>query len=200
MLLGFTLGVETGEDLGAYSKDRIFQPLGLVDDLVFRPRRQERQIAHTRADEPPGIVNDLNARALGGVAGHAGLFGTAQGAGVIGGQVLLSLRSSEGFFDQVTTRVFCSRTGRGNQEGRPLGFDGPSSEGSSSGRLFSSDSLGHTGFTGTSLWMDPQTDLIVVLLTNRVFMGESDFRIKAFRPVLHDSVVEEAGGTYTNPA
>ena len=64
-------------------------------------------------------------------------------------------------------------------------------EGSSSGRFFSPSVLGHTGFTGTSLWIDLARELTVVLLTNRVFMGESDLRIKAFRPTVHDAVMEE---------
>jgi CubicO group peptidase (beta-lactamase class C family) len=140
-------------------------------------------------------VNDLNARALGGVAGHAGLFGTAKGVAKMAAEILSSLASARGFFDRATTSAFCTGVGPRNGNNRALGFDTPSIEGSSAGHQFSSRSVGHTGFTGTSLWIDPETDVIVVLLTNRVFMGESDFRLTAFRPKLHDTIMGEIGGT-----
>jgi len=191
MLLAFIFEHETGHTVESFAKSRIFDPLGLAEDLMFNPHGQERRTALTRKGEPAGLVNDLNARALGGVAGHAGLFGTASGAGRIGAEILSGLKSEHGFFSQAVTRLFCRRVAGGQESTRALGFDTPSVEGSSCGRFFSSNSLGHTGFTGTSLWIDPVQDLVVVLLTNRVFMGESDFRIKAFRPLVHDAVMEE---------
>ncbi|MFZ5867765.1 MAG: hypothetical protein ACOYXY_17915 [Thermodesulfobacteriota bacterium] len=77
MLLGFLLAAETGQDLKAFSQKRIFDPLGLAEELRFCPAAHGDRIVWTRQDDPPGLVNDLNARALGGVAGHAGLFGAA---------------------------------------------------------------------------------------------------------------------------
>jgi len=189
MLLGFIIEKETGRNLEQFSRERIYEPLGLAEDLLFCPNNLKR-IAMTRVGDTPGLVNDLNARALGGISGHAGLFGTAKGAAALSGEILKSLKESGRFFDKETTRTFCARAGFTPDSTRTLGFDTPSEEGSTSGRLFSKDSVGHTGFTGVSLWIDIQRDLIVVLLTNRVFLGEADLRIKGFRPMLHDAVME----------
>jgi len=191
MLLGFIIEKETGRNLEQFSRERIYEPLGLADELLFRPK-DDKRIAMTRAADFPGLVNDLNARALGGISGHAGLFGTAKGVAALAGEILMSLKESRRFFDKETTRTFCAHAGFTQDSTRTLGFDTPSEEGSTSGGLFSRDSLGHTGFTGVSLWMDIPHDLIVVLLTNRVFMGEADLRIKAFRPMIHDAVMEHA--------
>ncbi len=190
MLLAWIIECETGEDLETFSKERIYKPLGMKNDLIFRPVAEKRAVVWTRTGDPPGLVNDLNARALGGVAGHAGLFGTAGGVCALAGQILLSLKSLKGFFNRDCMKTFSTRAGFSTGSTRALGFDTPSADGSSSGRLFSAESLGHTGFTGTSLWIDPTRDLSLVLLTNRVFMGEADQRIKKFRPLIHDAVME----------
>ena len=191
ILLGFILEIETGKRLEIFTSEEIFGPLGQARNLMFLPMCDKDRTALTRKGDPPGVVNDLNARALGGVAGHAGLFGTAHGVAEVGSRILLSLKWPDSFFDKNATRLFCTKAQFGNPCTRPLGFDTPTPEGSSSGRFFSPASLGHTGFTGTSLWMDPERELIVVLLTNRVYAGESDFRIKEFRPLVHDAIVEE---------
>lgn len=189
MLLGFIIEKETGRNLEQFSRERIYEPLGLAEDLLFCPNNLKR-IVMTRAGDSPGLVNDLNARALGGVSGHAGLFGTAKGVAALAGEILMSFKENGRFFDKDTVRSFCARAGFTSDSTRTLGFDTPSEEGSTSGRLFSRDSVGHTGFTGVSLWIDIPRDLIVVLLTNRVFVGEADLRIKGFRPMLHDAVIE----------
>jgi CubicO group peptidase (beta-lactamase class C family) len=189
MLLGFIIEMETGRNLEQFSRERIYEPLGLADDLLFRPK-DDKRVAMTRAGDFPGLVNDLNARALGEVSGHAGLFGTAKGVAALSGEILMSLKENGRYFDKETTRAFCARAGFTPNSTRTLGFDTPSEEGSTSGTLFSKDSVGHTGFTGVSLWIDIPRDLIVVLFTNRVLMGEADLRIKEFRPMLHDSVME----------
>lgn len=194
MLLGFILELQSGMAIDRYARKRVFHPLGLSGELIFRPDETGRTSC-TRQGEPPGLVNDLNARALGRVAGHAGLFGSALAVYLVAKTVLLSLNSDAGYFSRSITREFCARTGLGTSSTRALGFDTPSKEGSSCGRFFSSKSIGHTGFTGTSLWMDPDRSLIVVFLTNRVFMGESDFRIKELRPLIHDAVIESLAGT-----
>jgi CubicO group peptidase (beta-lactamase class C family) len=189
ILLGFIIEKETGRDLEQFTREMIYEPLGLTEDLLFTPQAGKRT-AMTRVGELSGLVNDLNARALGGVAGHAGLFGTGRGVAALAGEMLLSLKESGRFFNSDVTRTFCTRAGFTTDSTRALGFDTPSEKGSTSGRLFSKDSVGHTGFTGVSLWIDIPRELIVVLLTNRVFMGEADFRIKEFRPMIHDAVME----------
>lgn len=191
ILLSFALYAETGQRLDQFARSMIYEPLAVAQDLTFLPVGNEWRTALTRQGDPPGLVNDLNTRILGGVSGHAGLFGTAKAVSLLAQETLGSLTSDRGFFDVEVTKTFCRRAGFTTESTRALGFDTPSVEGSSSGRLFSQRSLGHTGFTGTSLWMDPDGQRIVVLLTNRVFMGEADQRMKSFRPVLHDAVMKE---------
>lgn len=190
MLLAFIVESETGQSLPLFARSNVYEPLGLQADLLFLPSKEEHEIAWTRDDDPPGVVNDLNARSLGGISGHAGLFGTERGVAAMAQQFLLSLKSPEGFFDRTTMRMFCNRAAFVPGCTRALGFDTPSEEGSSSGAHFSPNSIGHTGFTGVSLWIDVQRELIVVLLTNRVYKGESDSRIKTFRPLVHNTIVE----------
>ncbi|MEJ2718251.1 MAG: serine hydrolase, partial [Deltaproteobacteria bacterium] len=100
MTLAFIVEAETGTKMERVSRERIFGPLGLTEDLMFRPAGEETRTARTRGNEPPGLANDLNARALGGVAGHAGLFGTAKGVAKMAAEILASLTSARGFFDQ----------------------------------------------------------------------------------------------------
>lgn len=190
MLLGFMVTRSKWQDLEFFSRELIYNQLGLGNDLMFKPDTTSHDVAQTRPDDSAGVVNDLNARALGGVSGHAGLFGTARGVDALLRQILSGLKSEGSFFDQDVLKVFCRRAGFTAESTRTLGFDTPSEAGSSSGLFFSPESLGHTGFTGTSVWIDPSRDLCVVLLTNRVFMGEADQRIKIFRPLIHDSIME----------
>ena len=191
MLLSFIVEVETGHPLDLFVKEFIYEALGLHHDLMFKPFDFSDRIVRTRSGDSPGLVNDLNARALGGVSGHAGLFGTARGVTEMARQVLLGLQSKEAFFDNSTVSEFCSLAGFHPASSRGLGFDTNLETAASCGSKFSPRSVGHTGFTGTSLWIDPEKELVVTFLTNRVYMGESDFRIKDFRPKLHDAVIEE---------
>jgi CubicO group peptidase (beta-lactamase class C family) len=126
------------------------------------------------------------------VAGHAGLFGT------VGGVLALVLhllevrqgRATHPAYRPEDLRAFLAFRSDLPGTSWTLGFDTPSPAGSSAGRYFSSSSFGHLGFTGTSFWVDPDKDLAVVLLTNRVHPSRDNDRIKAFRPLFHDTVVE----------
>jgi serine-type D-Ala-D-Ala carboxypeptidase len=191
IVLAAILHRETGRPLDVFAREEAFEPLGVAQDLRFRPTGDLDRVAVTRPGEFQGLVNDLNTRALGGMSGHAGLFGTAQGAATVAEEILRSLKSGKSLFDSAITQEFCRKADFVAESTRALGFDMPSAEGSSSGRYFSSECLGHTGFTGTSIWMEPRREIVVTLLTNRVFMGESDGRMKAFRPFLHDAVMQE---------
>lgn len=192
IILGRLLEIATMQDLSAFCRESMFKPLGLQDDLTFCPDPRRQPTACTRFDEPlVAIVNDLNCRALGGVAGHAGLFGTANGVTRMCQRFMQSLVSDQGFFDQRMARTFGQRAGISPGSTRALGFDTPSAVDSSSGRYFSASSLGHTGFTGTSVWMDPERRVVATLLTNRVIMGESDQRIKKIRPLFYDAIMAE---------
>jgi serine-type D-Ala-D-Ala carboxypeptidase len=191
MLLGFAMPLLSGLSLDGMAQEKVFVPLGLERDLVFRPSGLDGVIALTRPGEKAGLAHDLNCRSLGGVSGHAGLFGTARGVARVGEEVLGSLAADNSLFERSVARTFCSRAGFTPESSRALGFDTPTQEGASCGKAFSPESLGHTGFTGASLWMDPLTGVLVVLLTNRVFMGEGDLRIKDFRPLIHDCIMNE---------
>jgi CubicO group peptidase (beta-lactamase class C family) len=191
MLLASIIERQTDRNFSEFLQEKIYGPLGLTDKLMFNPAQERYRIALTRRGEPAGIVHDLNCRSMGRVSGHAGLFGTAEGVSRFAEEILAALKSRESIFDPVQVRAFRERAGLVEGCTRALGFDTPSDKDSSSGHFFSKASLGHTGFTGTSLWMDPERELIVVLLTNRVFMGESNAGIKAFRPLLHDTIISE---------
>jgi CubicO group peptidase (beta-lactamase class C family) len=141
-----------------------------------------------------GEVDDENAWALGGYSGHAGLFSTAEEVYVITDMLRqhhLGMRRD--FFKSETVRQFFTRQNIVEGSDWALGWDTRALEGSSAGKYFSRDSVGHTGFTGTSIWMDLEKDVVVILLTNRVHPTRNNDRIKTFRPKLHDAVMEALG-------
>jgi CubicO group peptidase (beta-lactamase class C family) len=139
-----------------------------------------------------GQVHDDNAYAMGGIGGHAGLFSTAPAVFHVL-QALLDVDAGSrrhGLFEKDCVQTFLRRQHLGRFA---LGFDTPSPTGSSAGRFFSRDSVGHLGYSGTSFWMDRKKALIVVLLTNRVHPTRFNPGIKAFRPQLHDAVMTALG-------
>jgi CubicO group peptidase (beta-lactamase class C family) len=188
MILAVILERESEMTTDQCAQEWVFEPIG-APNVLFRPAARGRSIACTRDDEPAGLVHDLNCRALGGVSGHAGLFGDARSVAGIMRQFIESGEQNR-LLPHAIIHEFVTRVGRPAHSSRALGFDTPS-PGSSSGCCFSPTSFGHTGFTGVSVWLDPEIALTVVLLTNRVYMGESDMRIKDFRPRIHDLVRKE---------
>ncbi|KPK19544.1 MAG: hypothetical protein AMK69_24210, partial [Nitrospira bacterium SG8_3] len=141
-----------------------------------------------------GEVDDENAWALGGYSGHAGLFGPAEEVHVIVNLLrehYLGMRDD--YLKPETVRTFFTRQDMVEGSDWCLGWDSRAEENSSAGRYFSRNSVGHTGFTGTSVWMDLDRDIVVVLLTNRVHPARENEKIKTFRPVLHDLIMEELG-------
>ncbi len=169
----------------------IYAPLGMsqtgfLPPLVFRDRVAPSARVPEHEFLLQGVVHDANAFRLGGVAGHAGLFSTARDLAVFA-QMMLNGGAydgvcvvSEAVVDTFTTR----QAGAGE---RALGWDIPS-ERSTAGRFFSARSFGHTGYTGTSLWIDPAQDLFVVLLTNRVYDRTSSRAMLRLRQQLHEAV------------
>ncbi|MEC4891346.1 MAG: serine hydrolase [Nitrospira sp.] len=141
-----------------------------------------------------GEVHDENAAALGGVAGHAGLFGTAESVLAVTGGWLRAYSGQPSWLDSAIVRAFTARQQRIPGSSWALGWDTPSSP-SSSGQYFSASSFGHLGYTGTSLWIDPDKELEVVLLSNRVHPTRKNDLIRAFRPTIHDVVWREYAGT-----
>ena len=140
-----------------------------------------------------GEVHDENAAALDGVAGHAGLFGTAADVGVFARTVLQPFVEPTVLGDPPLMTRMASETGV-PESSRALAWDvmRPTS---SCGRRLSPNAIGHTGFSGTSLWIDRDRDLYVVLLTNRVHPSRSNEALLPIRPRVHDAVVEDCGRT-----
>ena len=142
-----------------------------------------------------GEVHDENAFLLGGVAGHAGLFGTARDVGVWA-DTLLGFGNHEGWVQSSTIRTFWGPIPSPDDSTWRLGFDGVSPNGSSGGNRVSPDGVCHLGFTGTSVWFDPSRRCSAVLLTNRVHPSRTNDQIRRFRPVVHDAIwraVDEIG-------
>ena len=137
-----------------------------------------------------GEVDDNNAWALGGAAGHAGLFGTAASVGGCARHLLQALAGHGGAFQRETVLTFVTRRSDVPDSSRALGWDTmlPTS---SCGTALSRRAFGHTGYTGTSLWVDPEREVYVVLLTNRVHPAATNDAIKAVRPAFHDAVMAE---------
>ena len=135
-------------------------------------------------------MHDENAAALGGVAGHAGLFGTAPAVGAFARHLFQVLDGRTGVFAESSLRRFVARRAGVPGSSRALGWDTmlPTS---SCGTRMSPAAFGHTGFTGTSLWLDPATGVYVVLLTNRVHPTRDNDAIQRVRPALHDAVMSE---------
>ena len=195
ILLGEILERVAGQPLDLFVRDRVFQPLGMSDTL-FRPSATLLpRIAPTEEDPwrgrlLRGQVHDENAFALGGVAPHAGLFSTAGDLARFAQMIL-----NGGVFEhrrivsRATVEEFTRLAGVPDSS-RALGWDTRSAEGySSAGSLFSAGSFGHTGFTGTSLWIDPERQLFVILLTNRVHPTRENTLIREARPAVADAVV-----------
>lgn len=141
-----------------------------------------------------GEVHDENAFSLGGYSGHAGLFGAVEEVY----RIINLLREHyqgrrDDYFQPETIREFFTRQKVPEGSTWALGWDTPSPQNSSSGKYFSPNSVGHLGFTGTSVWMDLDKDVLVILLTNRIHPTRNNQKIKAFRPELHDLIMEGLG-------
>ena len=131
-----------------------------------------------------GEVHDENAWIMGGVAGHAGLFATARQVWRFAQSLLDGLQGRAWLVSTATLRAFTTRQGMPEQSTWALGWDTPTPGHSSAGQYFSPTAIGHLGFTGTSLWIDPAQLVIVVLLTNRVHPSRQREGIRAFRPLI----------------
>jgi len=186
-MLGFVVEAVSGERLDQFLDERVFTPLGM-SDTHFRPDQSLRgRIAPTELTPPRGYplrgeVHDENAYALGGVAGHAGLFSTASDLSIFA-QMLLNGGSYNGtrIVADSTVKLF-TRRAAGT---RALGWDTCSGHGSC-GEYLSPNAYGHTGFTGTSLWIDPDREMFVVLLTNRVHAARARRPAKVISDVRAD--------------
>ncbi|MCB9603610.1 MAG: beta-lactamase family protein [Sandaracinus sp.] len=198
MLAGEIVARAAGSDLAEAVADHVTRPLGIEDRIFYAGAlSSERRAALVRVVAPTercewrgrivrGEVHDENCSALGGVSGHAGLFGTARGVARFGVELLDALGERTSFLSKATLTAALTERPGGSYR---LGFDVKAAEGSAAGRRMSTRTFGHLGFTGTSLWCDPERDVVVVLLTNRVHPSRANEKIRGFRPAFHDGVL-----------
>jgi CubicO group peptidase (beta-lactamase class C family) len=195
ILLGVALERIAEESLDRFCQREVFGPLAMLHTAFNPPAAWKPQIPPTVDDQTfrkriiQGEVQDENASAMGGVAGHAGLFSTAQDLATLA-HVLLGGGSP--IFRRETLALFTRREPSPPGTSRALGWDTPSSP-SQSGKYFSQASFGHLGYTGTSLWIDPERQLSVTMLTNRTWPDCLNRAIREIWPRFHDAVTETLG-------
>jgi CubicO group peptidase (beta-lactamase class C family) len=193
--LGKIIENVTGKSLDKYCSDEIFIPLKM-SSTFYNPNDSIKKLcAPTETDNYwrmktlQGEVHDETSAMLNGVAGHAGLFSTAEDI-----SKLMSVLINKGkldqkdFIKQSTVELFTRRYS--SESTRALGWDTKSDSGSSAGKYFSKKSFGHTGYTGTSIWADPERKLFVIFLTNRVHPTRENTKILKVRPQLHNAVIK----------
>jgi serine-type D-Ala-D-Ala carboxypeptidase len=194
IILGVALDRIVDESLDRFCQHEVFGPLAMTRTAFNPPSAWRASIPPTANDQffrhrvIQGEVQDENASVMGGVAGHAGVFSSAEDLARFA-QAMLSGGSP--IFRAETLALFTRRESSPDTS-RALGWDTPSSP-SQSGKYFSPNSFGHLGYTGTSLWIDPERQLSVTLLTNRTWPDCSNHAIKKLRPKFHDAVVESLG-------
>jgi len=201
----------TGERLDRFLESRLFAPLGMRDTRFRPPQSWLERIAPTEVDTTwrhrlvHGEVHDENAAAMGGVSGHAGLFSTAPdlvrfvqflmrgGTTGRGTEAPAHRRADSVQLVREQTIAEFTRAQRPGFSSRALGWDTPS-ENSSAGSRLSQRAFGHTGFTGTSIWVDPEQDVFVILLTNRVHPTRDNTLVFEVRRRVADLAVEAVVG------
>jgi CubicO group peptidase (beta-lactamase class C family) len=192
IILGSALERIAEESLDHFCQHEVFGPLAMTH-TAFNPPLAWRPSIVPTADEHSfrhriiqGEVQDENASVLDGVAGHAGLFATAENIATFAHTMLAGGRP---ILRPETLALFTRRESSPPDTSRALGWDTPSSP-SQSGKYFSTNSFGHLGYTGTSLWIDPERQLSITLLTNRTWPDCGNQAIKQLRPKFHDAVIE----------
>lgn len=192
ILLGQAMEKLSGEPLDQFCRREIFAKLDRAHTcfnptadlkLAIPPTEDDRTFRHRLIQ---GEVNDENASVMGGVAAHAGCFSTVLDVSVFAQCIL---QGGTPLVKRETLEIFTLRQDSPTGTSRALGWDTPSQP-SQSGRYFSSRSYGHLGYTGTSLWIDPDRRLSVTLLTNRTWPDRGSQSIKQFRPAFHDAIIE----------
>jgi serine-type D-Ala-D-Ala carboxypeptidase len=199
ILLGELVETVTGMPLDEFCRQKIFSALHL-DGIGFRNLARpspsiDVQFASTeccpwRGRVLDGEVHDENAWIMGGVSGHAGLFGTGHQVWRFAQGLLDGLHGRPWLVSTPIIRMFTTRQGVPEGSTWTLGWDTPTPGKSSAGHYFSPSAIGHLGFTGTSLWINPTPRVIVVLLTNRVHPSRQREGIRALRPLIHDAVMQ----------
>ncbi|MEM8605601.1 MAG: serine hydrolase domain-containing protein [Myxococcota bacterium] len=200
ILVGLALERVTGMPLADVVQKEVTGGLDIERDAFFGAASQDEvwktQCAATgwsewRGEMLCGEVHDDNCAALGGVAGHAGMFGRARAVARFGAAQVSAWHGRHGALAE--ERILHAVSPRPGGSHR-LGWDGRADEGSAAGSLIDPEAFGHLGFTGTSLWCDPQRQLVVVVLTNRVAVPGDNAAIRRFRPRVHDALMKAFDG------
>ena len=192
IILGELLSRLAEEPLDRFGQREVFGPLGMARTCFCPPPTWRAQIPPTVDDRAfrhrvvQGEVHDENASVMSGVSGHAGVFASAEDVALFAHAMLNGGRP---ILRPETVALFARRQPSPPGTSRALGWDTPSQP-SQSGRYLSQSAFGHLGYTGTSLWIDPERHLAVTLLTNRTWPDHSSQAIKQVRPAFHDAVVE----------
>jgi len=211
IVLGVALERLAQETLDRFCQREIFGPLAMANTTFNPPQELRTEIVPTADDRTfrhrviQGEVQDENAFVLGGVAGHAGLFSTAEDVARFAHAILEEhetdtgvdaheppgqlVERRPGILRPETVALFTRRQPTPDGTSRALGWDTPSSP-SQSGKYFGPSSFGHLGYTGTSLWIDPDRQLSITLLTNRTWPDCANQAIKHVRPMFHDAIIK----------
>lgn len=204
ILLGRLLDMRYGQSLSALFLDKIANPLSL-DPIAYCPLGDASPFPDTpdeyaateacgwRGRVLAGEVHDENAWAMGGIAGHAGLFATTKAVWQFAQALLDTTAGRRAWLPPELLRQSWQRQPLPAGSTRAIGWDTPNAEGSTAGGYFSPRSIGHLGFTGTSMWIDPDREVIVVLCTNRVHPSREANGIRQLRPEVHNLVMQELG-------
>ncbi len=200
ILLDWALERCAGTRLDRLAHNKIFRPLGLTHTFFIDLDRAAPLVHHGHSLIVPtercpwrkrrlrGEVHDDNCWAMGGVSGHAGLFSTAHDIHLLTRSLVAAYQGAPSLFSSRVVRRFFNHPPLPDST-RVLGWDTPTAERSSAGRLFGPHTVGHLGFTGTSLWVDLERSLWIIFLTNRVYYGREPNPMPALRPRLHDAIM-----------
>ena len=205
IILGKIVETISKVKLDVFVQSNIFDPLGMNNTFYNPPKEKLHRIVPTEIDPKgnliKGYVHDENAYSISGVAGHAGLFSKTKDLAIFS-QMMLNkgLYGWKRIFRSETVELFTQRSNIIDGSSRCLGWDSPSDK-ASGGVYLSNASYGHTGFTGTSLWIDPENDMIVIPLTNAVHPDRESKTPNYFdwRQKIHSAVYESIGLTEKNP-
>ncbi len=201
IILAWIIEKISGQQMDRFVQGMIYKPLGvktlfyidLFNSSYFPDDLYEKIVPTEKCPWRKKLikaqVHDENTWAVGGIEGHAGLFGDAVSVWKLSMEIMNALagRRTKALNKNVIQELLKQKKTGGFR----AGFDTPSKSNSSSGRYFSPGSIGHLGFTGTSLWMDIDRSVIIVLLTNRVHPHRKNIKIRQFRPLIHDIIMEQ---------
>lgn len=197
ILLGIIVEKVSGYTIDRFFEENIAEPLGLADSLLYNFSINHLDINNCAATEVcpwtksllRGTVHDDNCRVMGGIAGHAGLFGTAEAVLKLCEYLVKAWRgeSDIGLVSSGSLKNYIKKVGRSYWS---CGFDTPTKLYSSSGKYFGENSIGHLGYTGTSFWIDLDKGISIVLLTNRVHPTRKNEYIRRLRPRIHNTIME----------